>query len=115
MNEQQFDRLPKYAQRQIERLRANVASLQRREIKMKGDSLVWMGVLEERRVFLPDNEVFVFDIRPKDAKIDLWRHHVTVQMETLHNGQRRLTIRGGEALAILPSASNAVYIKMEDI
>lgn len=109
----QFEKLPKYAQHEIERQRMDIKHLEDRLAAMgTGESLVWMGLREMRRVFLPDDESYTFVLAPVGEKPEWW-HELKVRIETLPDGTRQLNLNGGHGLSVRATATNLLTVRVE--
>ena len=106
MTDEQFARLPKYAQQEIERLRANVEYCQEQlnQCSVSGNTDTAIRKFGHDDIQLPRGSRIVFgDIETVDRRIEV------------HWEREQLVVRGGAiAIEVLPRSSNLVFVRLGD-
>jgi len=106
MNKEQFSRLPKYAQREIERLQTSVQFWKGRSIGFPESSVWWEPSLaqwteSELKMFLPEHATAYFDIGTAEISVSIERDEKFLIVSHFKGG--RLTIE--------PRAANVVWVR----
>lgn len=114
MDDQQFEKLPAYAKREIERLREQVERLRAKNDWLEDEnrhkvakSNTWLSEGLNENTALPPYSNVEFQLA-KDSKH--MRSTVTVRL----NRENVLEIMGGDSIVVYPKSSNYVCVKLAE-
>lgn len=107
MNDHDITKLPKWAQHRINKLEADVESLERKitEVETRDtDVFIWQGMMEDD-IPLPRGSRIVF-------RVDGGDRNNYFHASLIEDGS--LEIYGGASFEISPSSSNVIRVKIRD-